>query len=773
MAAHELDVYSLTDIAEIQKAYAQIHLHEQKLNNELDAILENQPRLDTKLNTLQNVIPNLQLVMRDAQHLHTMISNTSDLAEKVSSKVRLLDLVKNRVQETIKRVDDILDLKACVDGVQTALNTEHFEQAAAHIHRYLNLDEQVLRDLAEDSKEGSDLAGAFVLLHEAETKLKRIVNDKFEAAIQNGDRGSVERFFKIFPLLGQHQVGLEKYARYLCTQIAAQCQKNLDNAVAVKDSDRHVNVVFANTLTLLFENIARMVEEHQPFVETYYGPGKMFILLQAMQAECDKQVNQVVDQFMKKRQFTEKFKSVQGSQTFRGSSGSLDRYDPRELDVVLREVVVMNARAEMYLQFLEKRIADDMANVPEEEKTEELLGIQDKVIANCELNRRMQELIGNYIYMEEYFMRETVMKAVKMDITEGGDDEAVTSSMVDDVFFIVQKAVRRALSSSSVDGTCAMLNHACALLSSDYRDVLTARLKAGFPSGSLDLSGMLLKKKGKLQLERGQKDSTTAEKASGNANAGRPSYFAKQEIGARSVTLNNLEVSSNNIQKLKKDLEIECDRNLAFGDAAKLKLEASSCLSDLMNTSNIFKDLLQGGLYQLCSTAVIPRLKPLIDGFNSTSHNISEEEFAFYEVNDPFVQNFITSLDSILTSFKVPLTSSNYDSLVSMAATEITTQLETSVMKASFNRLGGLQFDKELRSLVGYLTAVTQWTIRDKFARLTQIATVLNLEKVGEIMDYWGPNSGPMTWRLTPTEVRQVLSLRVDFRSEDINRLKL
>ena len=30
-------------------------------------------------------------------------------------------------------------------------------------------------------------------------------------------------------------------------------------------------VVFANTLTLLFENIARMVEEHQPFVETYYG----------------------------------------------------------------------------------------------------------------------------------------------------------------------------------------------------------------------------------------------------------------------------------------------------------------------------------------------------------------------------------------------------------------------------------------------------------------------------------------------------------------------
>lgn len=267
---------------------------------------------------------------------------------------------------------------------------------------------------------------------------------------------------------------------------------------------------------------------------------------------------------------------------------------------------------------------------------------------------------------------------------------------------------------------------------------------------SLDFSGML---QGKIQVGY----SSTAENT-----AARKAFL---------VTLNNLEVSSDNIMKLKKDLEVECERILAFTEPSKLKLE--SCLADLMNTSNIFKGLLQEGIYQLCSTAVIPRLKPLIDGFNSTSHNISEEEFSFYEVNDPFVQSFITSLDSMLTSFKGPLTTANYDSLVSMAATEITNQLETSVMKASFNRLGGLQFDKELRSLVGYLTAVTQWTIRDKFARLTQIATILNLEKVGEIMDYWGPNSGPMTWRLTPTEVRQVLSLRVDFRSEDINRLKL
>lgn len=68
--------------------------------------------------------------------------------------------------------------------------------------------------------------------------------------------------------------------------------------------------------------------------------------------------------------------------------------------------------------------------------------------------------------------------------------------------------------------------------------------------------------------------------------------------------------------------------------------------------------------------------------------------------------------------------------------------------------------DKEVRSLSGYLTTSTSWSVRDKFARLTQIATVLNFEKVSEIADYWGSHEGALTWRLTPSEVRTVMSLR-------------
>jgi len=45
--------------------------------------------------------------------------------------------------------------------------------------------------------------------------------------------------------------------------------------------------------------------------------------------------------------------------------------------------------------------------------------------------------------------------------------------------------------------------------------------------------------------------------------------------------------------------------------------------------------------------------------------------------------------------------------------------------------------------------------------------------QVSEVLDYWGQNSGSMTWRLTPNEVRKILSLREDFDKAAISKLKL
>ncbi len=54
-------------------------------------------------------------------------------------------------------------------------------------------------------------------------------------------------------------------------QLSETAEKNLKLALATDAQDKRANVLYADTITMLFEAIARVVEIHQPLVETYYG----------------------------------------------------------------------------------------------------------------------------------------------------------------------------------------------------------------------------------------------------------------------------------------------------------------------------------------------------------------------------------------------------------------------------------------------------------------------------------------------------------------------
>lgn len=188
--------------------------------------------------------------------------------------------------------------------------------------------------------------------------------------------------------------------------------------------------------------------------------------------------------------------------------------------------------------------------------------------------------------------------------------------------------------------------------------------------------------------------------------------------------------------------------------------------------SNGFKKALVAGLEQLVGT-VTHRIRPVLDSVATVSYELSEVEYAENEVNDPWVQRLLHAVETNTGWLQPLMTGNNYDSFVHLVIDFIVKRLEVIMMQKRFSQLGGLQLDRDVRALVSHFSGMTQRTVRDKFARLTQTATILNLEKVSEILDFWGENSGPMTWRLTPAEVRRVLGMRVDFKPEAIAALKL
>jgi len=195
-------------------------------------------------------------------------------------------------------------------------------------------------------------------------------------------------------------------------------------------------------------------------------------------------------------------------------------------------------------------------------------------------------------------------------------------------------------------------------------------------------------------------------------------------------------------------------------------------LGELQSTSKNFKKVLQGNLEQVSNT-ITPKVRPLIEIYSSVNYELTEAEFSENSVNDTWVQKFVNGLESLLKPFKSNLTNTNYDLLLHIIIQDIATRLEKALLQKKFNQLGGLQFDKDLRNIVTYFSTNSQISVRSEFARLTQMASLLNLEKVSEVLDYWGENSGPMTWRLTSGEVRRILSRRVDFSAAAIAALKL
>lgn len=324
-------------------------------------------------------------------------------------------------------------------------------QAAAHIHRYLNIDAASLQ-LSSDPAEGSSLHQALLSLDEAEKRLKSIVNVKFDQAVETGNLPEAMRFFKIFPLLNLHRIGLEKFCKHLCLQINEHGEKMLKKTLEIPFNHKRYPVIYSDYLTNLFEYIADIVEAYQPLVETYYGHGKLFNFISMLQSACDTQVERAMRSFKDQRKFETTFRRIQQASSrslsmnnVSGSDGSpmsmtsnVDKLDPRELDDFLAEVTLINASCELYLRFIRRRLnADCEAAFPlvNDAKTDDCvkqLKEIERFLDRSGLSRLLHEFISQYIAIEDYFMRESIYKALMID----------SANMVDDVFFILRKCLK-------------------------------------------------------------------------------------------------------------------------------------------------------------------------------------------------------------------------------------------------------------------------------------------------------------------------------------------
>ncbi|CAM6127876.1 unnamed protein product [Calypogeia fissa] len=720
-------IKSLTDIGAMNRLLHESIAYERSIDSELETLLSQRHDLEKKLDGLHKASEVLEFVRFDSDQMLASVKSTCALADHVSGKVRELDLAQSRVQATLSTIDVIVDRTSCIDGAKQSLESEDYESAAKYVGRFLELDAQYKSMSTEGgiAKEGGAApAEPKNQLLDSKQKLETVIRRKLAAAVEARDHASVVRFVKLFPSLELEEEGLRLYVDYLRKDVALRARNDYEGAVESLEQVGGGNADFVGVLNNLFNYIALAIEGNEELLRSFAGEDGIVFAIQELQQECNARGPVILKKYVEHRKLVKLTKEIAALSKNLISVGNIEGPDPREIALYLEEMQVLIQTSEDYLYFVITRVRE--------------AGSADAQVSPRATNsyktgafaRSVQELTRFYVALEEFFMEENVRKAIKIDEFV---PDAITTSMVDDVFYVLQTCSRRAISTSNIQAVLATLNRVNDLLNNEYKEALQRKIREPNLAVKLFVGGVGVLKIG-------------------------------MEVAA---ALNDVDVSAEYVVKLKHEIEDQCSES--FSTSAERE-KVKSCLNDLGETSNALQQLGISGLEQLAN-AMIPRLR--IDVVAPVSYELSEAQYAENEVSDPWVQKLLHMVDMNLTWLQPFLTSNNYDSLVHLIIDFLVKRLEVMMTQKRFNQLGGLQLDRDARTLVGHFSGMTQRTVRDKFARLTQIATILNLEKVSEILEYWGENSGPVTWRLSSTEVRRILSLRVDFKPEAIAALKL
>lgn len=89
-----------------------------------------------------------------------------------------------------------------------------------------------MRDEGGEASGLANLEAALKVLHDAEVRVKTVVSQRFDEAVRDEDLASIERFFKIFPLIKMHDEGLRKFTNFLQDKVREKLGNTLTSHAA-------------------------------------------------------------------------------------------------------------------------------------------------------------------------------------------------------------------------------------------------------------------------------------------------------------------------------------------------------------------------------------------------------------------------------------------------------------------------------------------------------------------------------------------------------------
>ncbi|KAJ5662670.1 hypothetical protein N7462_011596 [Penicillium macrosclerotiorum] len=502
-ASPQSDIFNASSVAEIKAALSRLHSQEASVTARLDALVTSQKDLSRELGRLDLLRAHIGTQTSTTRSLsHGMLSGAAETADRISSAVRRLDLEQARVKATLEVVEQVAELKACALGVAGSMGaSQDWETAAGYLHRASQVPPSVVNGAfaAEMVPTAEVPDPPSVTLDNAAESLCGLFLREFDKAVKENDGAKITRFFKLFPLIGRSEVGLDVYGRYVCQGVAARARSNLNAGTGAQAKD---GFFYANALTKLFEHIAQIIDGHGGLVERHYGPRKMSRVIERLQVEADVQGGIILDTWSDERHVDRKLMDIKSyaftfllqsflpaQRTGPGHSNSPtpgataptedEGVDMKEIDGILNEMAIMLGRWSLYCRFLA-----DTCNPPEENETDNVKENEQRFalpsfLQESSLARKVNDrLMSPFNAMTTFFFRRSVEKAFQLDESPSGlnlnlqrplkSDPPHITSAVDDIMYIVNKVLQQSLATSQEPVVTNVVPTLSRVLGSDF-----------------------------------------------------------------------------------------------------------------------------------------------------------------------------------------------------------------------------------------------------------------------------------------------------------------
>ncbi|KAF7524331.1 hypothetical protein PCG10_005815 [Penicillium crustosum] len=746
------DIFNASSVAEIKATLSHLHTQEASVTARLDALVTSQKDLSRELGRLDLMRANIGTHASTTRSIsHGMLSEAAGTADRISSAVRRLDLEQARVKATLEVVEQVAELKACALGVAGSMGApQDWENAASYLHRAAQIPASVVNGAfaAEMVPTAEVPDPPSVTLDNAAESLCGLFLREFEKAVKENDGAKITRFFKLFPLIGRSEVGLDVYGRYVCQGVAAKARANLNGATG--GAQTKDGFFYANALTKLFEHIAQIIDGHGGLVEHHYGPRKMGRVIERLQVEADVQGGIILDTWSDERHVDRKLMDIKSYaftflvQSFlpaqrpgparsqspaMGASTAADEegVDMKEIDGVLNEMAIMLGRWSLYCRFLADTCNSSGENEADDDKRFELPSFLRESPLAQKINDR---LVSPFNAMTTFFFRRSVEKAFQLDESPSGltlnpqrplkaDPPHITSA-IDDIMYIVNKVIQQSLATSQEAVVTNVVPTLSRVLGSDF-------------------IGM---------TQRKMRDECYPRSIQG----GPP---AEQTTISFLVQINNLDLGVDYIRRIvQNNTGSKPDTTTTEATSHLLTIFASPSTAKkvhqtLQTLSTTFEskvtDLLTDGIQVIFNNTIKPRLRPILaDAFRDIEYTPNPNTLEPDSPNSSFdnkelVKPRFTSLwNDLLTPFARILTPSAFDRVLGVTIAYLARLLEKRLWSygSRINALGAARLERDVAGLVGAAVDVGyvagapgRYKYRECFARCVQMTLVMGMDE--------------------------------------------